>query len=159
MPPVNPRRQTLAGVQADSIAVALGAIALVATVAAIDALRGLDLLRPLIAELPSVVRLVKGRPGFLPLRLRHEQCRIRGLRLGLALRLGLVTRNMEKQGESRQNIARLFSPAEPAYRDERARDERKSPHATRGHRRDARFSPIAASNPRADSTSPNRTPS
>jgi len=66
-----------------------------------------------------------------------------------ALRLGLVTRNMEKQGESRQNIARLFSPTEPAYRDERARDERKSPHATRGHRSDARFSPIAASNPRA----------
>ena len=87
---------TLAGVQADSIAVALGAIALVATVAAIDALRGLDLLRPLIAELPSVVRLVKGRPGFLPLRLRHEQCRIRGLRLGLALPIGLQSAAPER---------------------------------------------------------------
>jgi hypothetical protein len=63
-----------------------------------------------------------------------------------ALRLGLVTRNAEKQGE---NIARLFPPTEPAYRDERARDEQKSPHATRSHRSDARFSPIAASNPRA----------
>jgi hypothetical protein len=54
-----------------------------------------------------------------------------------------------KNKVSRQNIARLFSPTEPAYRDERARDERKSPHATRGHQSDARFSPITASNPRA----------
>jgi uncharacterized protein (DUF58 family) len=98
---------TLAGVQADSIIVAIGAIALVATVAAIDALRGLDLLRPLIAELPSVVRLVKGRPGFLPLRLRHEHCRVRNLRLGLGLPNGL---------QSDQDSLQAHIPDSPASR-------------------------------------------
>ncbi len=80
---------TLAGVQVDAVGIAIGAIGLVATIAAIDALRGMELLRPLAAELPAIARLVKGRSGSLPLRLRHENCRIRTVRLGLALPQGL----------------------------------------------------------------------
>lgn len=98
---------TLAGIQPDAVGLAIGAVAFVAVLAAVDAVRGLDLLRPLVAELPTVVRLVKGRPGFLPLRLRHEQCRVRSLRLGLALPPGM---------ESTQQALEAVVPDSPASR-------------------------------------------
>ncbi len=85
----------LAGIDAEFRSIGLAATGSVLALAAIDALRGRDLLGPLVAELPAVARIVKGREGTLLLRLQHEACRISTVRLALALPPGFQSSQPE----------------------------------------------------------------
>ncbi len=86
---------TLAGIRPAEVPLAIAATGLVIVVAALDALRGRDLLRPLAARLPSVVRIVKGRTGSIPLELLHAGTRLGSIRLALALPAGLESTQPE----------------------------------------------------------------
>ena len=77
------------------VAVGLAVLALV--LVAMDALRAWPLLDGVVVELPAVVRLVKHRPGELPLHLRTGSAGGRRLRLGLALPSALTTPESERQ--------------------------------------------------------------
>jgi uncharacterized protein (DUF58 family) len=70
---------------------ALAVVGGTALVAAWDALRAWGLLDDLTASLPPVIRLVKGRPGILPLRVQHAAQRPLRVRLAVALAPDLET--------------------------------------------------------------------
>lgn len=86
---------TLAGIEPEQRSLGLAAAGSVLVLAVIDALLGRNLLGPLVAELPAIARIVKGREGILPLRLQHEGCRISTVRLALALPPGFQSSKPE----------------------------------------------------------------
>ena len=86
---------TLAGIEPEQRSLGLAAAGSVLVLAVLDALLGRNLLGPLVAELPAIARIVKGREGILPLRLQHEGCRISTVRLALALPAGFQSSKPE----------------------------------------------------------------
>lgn len=80
---------TLAGIRPEATPACLAASALLAVVALLDWLRSRDQLASLSVQLPPIVRLVKARPGFLPVTFRHQGTSPLPVRIALGLPQGI----------------------------------------------------------------------